>query len=209
MSYICKCEFWMICCPATTFFNVNNIYSPILRILWVLQNGLWNLNFRLGGIEKTRPKYGCTSTAGWWVGFGMRSCGEMISWEFQSLQNGPTKVYSTSRILRWMVVLCGLFDGHRCSLPPFLVLEGGRLRLLRSGKGRGAGKWNISGTWSKSEIQYDLYRFIRHHVSYLFLKIEVEEVCVWNASEQNSFWMETCPVHARDGETFPGQFDLS
>lgn len=53
------------------------------------------------------------------VGFGMRGCGEMISGEFQSLQNGPTKVYSTSRILRWMVVLCGLFDGHRCSLPPF------------------------------------------------------------------------------------------
>ena len=74
-------------------------------------------------------------------------CGVVVDdfWGIPKLQK-LTKVYSTSRILRWMVVLCGLFDGHRCSLPPFLVLEGGRLRLLRSGKGRGAGKWNISGT---------------------------------------------------------------
>ena len=73
----------------------------------------WNWNFSLGIIQPALEVY--PSTAGWWVGFGMRGCGEMISGEFQSLQNGPTKVYSTSRILRWMVVLCGLFDGHRCS----------------------------------------------------------------------------------------------
>ena len=68
----------------------------------------------------------------------MRGCGEMISGEFQSLQNGPTKVYSTSRILRWMVVLCGLFDGHRCSLPPFFGVGRWKATAFEIGYGKGS-----------------------------------------------------------------------